>query len=154
MYSHVHLCAYYSIPVVSIQFLLTSSPSSLEGAEFCQDNNYTVDLQCKLSGIPSVTIIEWFLCENECTGYALATAVVGNDGPVTIKEDAIAGVEITIDPAVLTGEATLSVNSTMSLDLSVYSTEQARTFRCGRANSLNPESNAITLNFTIIRMYF
>ena len=141
-----------SIPVVSSQFLLTSSPSSLEGAELCQEN--IVNLQCKIKDL-QLSVFHWFLCEDECTAYALAFPAFNGFGSVTIDDaDTIAGVEITIDPAVRTGEMRLSVNSTMSLDLSIYSEEQVRTFRCGRANSPNPESNAITLNFTIIRMYF
>ena len=142
-----------SIPVVSSQFLLTSSPSSLEGAELCQEN--IVNLQCKLEDL-QISVFHWFLCEDECTAYALASPAFNGLGSVTIDDgtDAIAGVEITIDPAVRTGERTLSVNSTMSLDLSIYSIEQVRTFRCGRTNSLNPESNPISLNFTTIRMYF
>ena len=139
---------------MSSQFLLTSSPLSLEGAELCQEN--IVNLQCKLEDL-SLSLFQWFLCEDECTVYAQAIPVIYGYGSVTIDygADAIAGVEITIDPAVQTGERTLSVNSTMSLDLSIYSAEQVRTFKCGRASNQNPlESNSITLNFTIIRMYF
>ena len=141
------------IPVVSSQFLLTSSPSSLEGAELCQENNIIVNLQCKIKDL-QLSVFLWFLCEDECTAYALATPAFNGLGSVKIDDgaDAIAGVEITIDTAVRTGEMRLSVNSTMSLDLSNYSTDQVRTFRCGRANSPNPESNPITLNFTITSM--
>ena len=135
---------------MSSQFLLTSSPSSLEGAELCQEN--IVNLQCKLEDL-QLGVFHWFLCEDECTVYAQGSTVINDYGSVTII-DTIAGVEITIDPAVQTGEGTLSVNSTMSLDLSIYRAEQVRTFKCGRASNQNPlESNAITLNFTIISMH-
>lgn len=142
-------CSGYTIPAASSQFLLTSNPSPLEGAELCQED--TVKLHCAVNSTASV--IYWFLCENMCTMYARAVLIIGGNGSVTESTDStIAGLEITIDPAVSTGgDNLLSVNSTMSLNLSIYSTEQVRTFRCGK--SANPESNAITLNFTIISMY-
>lgn len=110
-----------------------------------------MNLYCELSDI-SASVFFWFLCGaagDECTSYAQATPVINGVGAVSVSNP-IAGVEVTLDQAALTGEMALSVVSIMSFDLSVYDRAEVRTFRCGRTN--NPESNAITIDFTIISM--
>lgn len=122
------------------QIFLTSTPSYLDGTELCEGVN--VNLYCELSNV-SASAFHWFLCEDECTIYALALPVIDGNGAVIVY-DPIVGLEITIDSAVLTATRALSVISIMSFDLSIYNKEEVRTFRCGRA--YNPESNNVTIN--------
>ena len=145
----IHDCAFN--PTVSCQFSLSSTPSTLEGVELCQGVN--VQLYCELNAI-SARVFNWFLCDNdeehdECTVYAQATPVVNGEGAVTVYNP-IAGLDVTIEIAVQSGQGAISVVSIMSFDLSVYDREQVRTFRCGRVNNPEPWSSAITIDITIL----
>ena len=138
----------YFPTVSSSKIFLTSTPSPLDRAYICQGVN--VQLYCELSDINASTF-HWFLCENEtCVVYALAIPVIDGSGSV-IVDDPIAGLKITIDPAVQTAERRLSVISIMSLNVSIYNSERIRTFRCGRDN--HPESNNVTIDFKHLSKY-
>ncbi len=138
-------CLMYMI-AGSSQVEITTNPSPLDRAEVCPGG--IVELRCIARNI-STDVLRWFLCDEVCRDYA--TKILNSDGsPVVIVLPLVPGISITLDNSSHhENPRYVSFVSTMTVNVSEFMAHSRRvpTFKCG---AFSKESNAVSLNFTVI----